>query len=40
MNSLEALLSDTRKARNQRGSDLANKEDDVLGVGNCDPKAE
>jgi hypothetical protein len=40
MNSLEALLSDARKARSPRGSDLANKEDEVLGIGNCDPKTE
>jgi hypothetical protein len=34
MNSIEALLSDTRKDRSLRGADLANKEDDVLGIGN------
>jgi hypothetical protein len=38
MNSLEALLSDTRKTRSLRGLDLVNKEDEVLVVGNCDPK--
>jgi hypothetical protein len=38
MNSLEALLSETRKARSLRGPDLANKEDEMLGVENCDPK--
>jgi hypothetical protein len=38
MNSLDAFLSDTRKARSLRGRDLAKKEDEVLGVGNCDPK--
>jgi hypothetical protein len=32
MNSLEALFSNNRKARSQRGPDLANKEDDMLGV--------
>jgi hypothetical protein len=40
MNSIEALLSDTQKARSLRVPDLANKEDEVLGVGNCDPKTE
>jgi hypothetical protein len=36
MNSLEALLSDSRKARSLREPDQANKEDDVLGVENWD----
>jgi hypothetical protein len=40
MNSLEAFFSDTRKARSQRRPDLVNQEDEVLGVGNCDPKTE
>jgi hypothetical protein len=40
MNSLEALLSDMRKTRSLRRPDLANKDDDVLGVENCDPEAE
>jgi hypothetical protein len=40
MNSGEALLSDPGKARSLRRPDLVNKEDDVLGVRNCDPKPE
>jgi hypothetical protein len=40
MNFLEALLSDTRKVRSQKEPDLANKKDEVLGVGNYDPKPE
>jgi hypothetical protein len=38
MNSLEALLSKTRKTRSPKELDLANKEDEVLGIGICDPK--
>jgi hypothetical protein len=38
MKSFEALLSETRKARSQRRLDLANRDDDVLSVGNCDPR--
>jgi hypothetical protein len=34
MNTLEALLSDIRKARSLNWPDLANKEDEMLGVGN------
>jgi hypothetical protein len=40
MNSLEALLSDIRKARSLRIPDLANKEDEVLGAGHYYPKTE
>jgi hypothetical protein len=40
MSSFEALLSDARKARSLNGTDQVNKEDDMLGVGNCDPKPE
>jgi hypothetical protein len=40
MNSLEALLSDTRQAISLRRPELANKEDEVLGGENCDPKIE
>jgi hypothetical protein len=40
MNSVEPLLSDPRKARSQRGPDLANKENELMGVGNSDPKTE
>jgi hypothetical protein len=40
MDSLETLLSDTRKARCLKGPGLANKEDEALGVGNRDPKTE
>jgi hypothetical protein len=35
MNSLEALLSDTRKASSPRGPDRANKQEEVLGIGNA-----
>jgi hypothetical protein len=40
MNSPEALLSDTRKARSLTGPDLANNEEKVLGLGNYDPRPE
>jgi hypothetical protein len=40
MNSLEAFLSDIRKVRSLRVPDQGNKEDEVLGVGNCDPETE
>jgi hypothetical protein len=40
MNYLEVLLSDTRKARNLKGVDLANKKDEVLGGGNYGPETE
>jgi hypothetical protein len=40
MNSFEALLSDTRNGRNLMGRDLINKEDEMLGGTNCDPKTE
>jgi hypothetical protein len=38
MNSFEAFLSDIRKARNPKAPYLANKEDEVLGARNYDPK--
>jgi hypothetical protein len=38
MSSLEAFLSDTPKARRMRGTDLANKKNEVLDVEKCDPK--
>jgi hypothetical protein len=40
VNSLEILFSDILKARTMRRTDLVNKEDEVLGVWNCDPKTE
>jgi hypothetical protein len=38
MNSPEALLSAPRKSRDLTGPDLANNEDEVLGIGNGDPR--
>jgi hypothetical protein len=40
MNSLEVLLSDIETAGSLRGADVVNKEDEMLGIGICDPKAE
>jgi hypothetical protein len=40
MNFFEALLSETRKAKSQRRLDLANTDNEMLGVGNCDPRTE
>jgi hypothetical protein len=38
MNFFEAFPSDIRKPRSLKGPDLANKEDEAVGVENCDPK--
>jgi hypothetical protein len=40
MNSLEAFLSDTRKAKSLMEPDLANKENEAFDAGNCDPKTQ
>jgi hypothetical protein len=40
MDCVKELLSDTRKNRSLRRPDLPNKECEVLGVENCNPKSE